>query len=126
VNGPKRYFRHRQTGDRGFLVEVNGEARMQYDRGSNGHAEQVKYNEHQWQAEEDEKPITWFQVGQVAWEADAALCRLAGVGPRTRKPWLSLRDSERQDWIKNGPPVTEPMRRLLYEAHNAFGRVYAR
>ncbi len=119
-------YRHVMTGDSGYLIEVDGVQRMQYDRGPTGHQESVKYNPSDWKLEEDPKPLTAHQLGQIAFECDTALCRIAGVGPRDRKQWLSMRDLDRIAWIANGPPKSDMMRRMMFELVQSFGKVFAK
>lgn len=121
----RRAFYHRTTGDKGFLIQVDGEDRIQYDRGPNV-KESVRYNPAQWAPAEDERPLTPFQIGQLAYECDVAVCKIAGVGPRERKTWLMLRDGERAAFTANGPPKTDLMRRMMFESIQAFGRVFAK
>lgn len=120
----RRVFYHRTTGDRGFMVQVDGEDRIQYDRG--GHVETVKYKPEQWEAREDERPLTPHQIGRLAYEWDLSVCKVAGVGPRLRKPWIDLKDGERSAWTANGPPKGDLMRRMVFESAQAFGKVFAR
>ncbi len=119
-------YRHVMTGDSGYLIEVDGVQRMQYDRGPTGHVESVKYNQSDWKLEEDPKPLTAFQLGQIAFECDTALCKIAGVGPRDRKTWLSMKDVDRAAWTKNGPPRSDMMRRMMFELVQSFGKVFAK
>lgn len=119
-----RVFRHAQTSDKGFLVQVDGEDFIQYDRGN--HVERVKYNPSQWKPADDERPLTAFQIGHLAYQFDLAVCKIAGVGPRERKEWLALKDHERSAWTANGPPKGDLMRRMVFESAQAFGKVFAR
>jgi hypothetical protein len=120
-----KWFRHHLTGDKGFLVEENGERFIQYDRGPTV-KERVPFNERNWSPEEDQRPLTKFQIGNLAYECDLAVGRIGVVGPRDRKPWLNMTDAERSTWTANGPPKSEPMRRMMWEAVQAFGRTFAK
>jgi hypothetical protein len=121
---PRRYFRHAQTGDKGFLVQVDGEDRIQYERGA--HVETVKYIPAHWNPADDERPLTMFHIGQLAYQCDVAVCKIAGIGPRLRKEWLALSDGERSTWTANGPPKGDLMRRMMFESVQAFGKVFSR
>lgn len=121
----RRYFYHATTGDKGFLVEVDGQQFIQYDRGAKVN-ERVPYREGQWREEVDHKPLTKFQIGQLAYECDLALRRIARVGPRDPKEWLALRDGERSAWTENGPPKADTERRMMFELVQAFGRTFAK
>jgi hypothetical protein len=121
-----KWFRHHLTGDKGFLVEENGERFIQYDRGPNV-KERVPFNEKNWKPEEDQRPLTKFQMGHLAYECDLALCKVAGIGPRNRKEWISMSDGDRATWTANGPPKTaESMRHMIWAALQAFGRTFAK
>jgi hypothetical protein len=86
----------------------------------------VPYREAQWKEEVDYKPLTKFQIGQIAYECDLALRRIARVGPRDPKEWMALRDGERSGWTENGPPKADVERRMMWELVQAFGRTFAK
>ena len=121
----RRYFRHHMTGDKGFLVEVDGQEMIQYERGPSVN-ERVPYREGQWREEVDYKPLTKFQIGQLAYECDLGLRRIARVGPRDPKEWMALRDGERAAWTENGPPKADTERRMMWDLVQAFGRTFAK
>jgi len=119
-----RWFRHRETGDKGFLVEVDGKQMIQYDRGPHV-KQQVDYRESQWEEQVDIRVLTPAQLGRLAYECDRALCDIARLVQRTPKAWMDLRDGEREAWTKNGPPRGHRERRMLFEAVMTFGKVFA-
>lgn len=121
-----KWFRHYLTGDKAFLVEENGERFIQYDRGPNVN-QRMPFNERIWNPVEDERPLTKFQMGHLAYQCDLALCKVASIGPRTRKEWLNLSDGERATWTANGPPKDgDSMRKMMWAALQAFGRTFAK
>lgn len=120
----RRWFRHRDTGDKGFLVEVDGRQMIQYDRGPDV-KQQVSYRQGEWEEQIDVRLLSAHQLGRLAYEADLALRDIARLGSRELKPWVNLRDGERAAWTANGPPRSDMERRMLYEAIMTFGKVFA-
>lgn len=112
----KQWFRHATTGDRGYLVERNGEQFIRYDRP--GEEMLRKYNEQQWLPDRDKRPFARYHVGLVQYEADSKLCFFLGMYDRTRKKWESLTDEERKKWMEHGPQKT-PSRAAVWAAIKA-------
>lgn len=97
------YYRHRTTGDLGYLFELDGKQVIHLDRIGDEEANLRPFIEQQWQPEEVRRPLTRHQLAIIAWDADKSLCRMLGQGHEARKEWLSLSDAARQQWIAFGP-----------------------
>jgi hypothetical protein len=104
-------YRRRTDGQLGFQRE---DGQIQLDR-----AAQVILcpMSPDWLPEARQKPLSPFEVAQVAWAADMIACRFLGV--QKRKDWLSLTDEEKIDFSADGPPEDPAehyeLRRAIYE-----------
>lgn len=107
------WYRHRDTGDRAYLVKRDGKDCIRYDRGD---YEQVKlFNEQEWIAEDPEKPeFSPYQIARVTFAADKEFCAVIGEIGKSRREWLNLSDKQRIAWTDDGPQ--EPRRKRLYQA----------
>jgi hypothetical protein len=98
----KTYYRHITTGDLGWLVRREGKDCIRLDRPSQ---EITKvFREADWVPTTDYRPLTGYQLAQVAYEADKKLCFFLGKHDQARKDWLMLKDEERIAWRQKGPP----------------------
>lgn len=107
----REWYSHHQTGDRGYKVIRGGEEKIKLDRPMEDLTH--KFNESQWVAEADYRPMQVAQVAQIAFEADKKLCFWLGKHEKSRKEWASLSDKQRQFWLSEGPK--EVQRKELYE-----------
>jgi len=112
----RQFYRHRDTGDRAYLVRRGGKDCIRLDRGP-VHAYDVAkvFNEAEWIPEDPHKPkFSEIQIAMVSFEADKALCRQMGEVKKGRREWLNLSDDQRIKWMREGPQ--EPTRAALYAA----------
>lgn len=107
------YYRHVQTGDRGYMVKVNGIDHIQLDRANQEIIRPFKAQE--WSVDRDYRPLTKFHVAQIAYEADKRLCFYLGLHMQASKEWIDLTEDKRIKLLNEGP-VDPPIRALLWEA----------
>lgn len=96
----KAFFRNRQTGDLGWLVEENGQKFIQLDRPNK---ELRPYAEHSWKEEDPKRPLSRRQLGMLTFEYDRILCRFLGRAHQSRKEWTDLSNEQQNAWMDNGP-----------------------
>lgn len=112
----KKWYRHRQSGQRGYLVETPEGPKIRVD---NEAMEIIRPISEGWDEEAELPPINDRQIRIVAFEADRALCQMLGMYGEARKEWIDLRDEERLKWIAKGPPersdIGSIFRRRLWE-----------
>lgn len=107
----KRYYRHRSTGDRAYLVRRDGNDCLRLDR---PHQEMIRKLDDNWQPDDDHRPVTRAALGRIAFEADRHLCQALGLHENARKEWATLSQEQKLAWMNDGP-TTQP-RRGLWEA----------
>ena len=93
------YYRSTLTGQRGFLVETQEGARIQFDQRDK---ELVKFT-HEWQPEQIRPKLNRIQCSRIAWAADRELAQWLGDPQDKRKDWLNIDDDKRIDFAHNGP-----------------------
>jgi hypothetical protein len=109
----RQYFRNASSGDLGWLVRRDGQDCIKRDIASNDTF--VPYREGQWRPEFRPYPLTTTQMAMVAFCADKELCRFLGLQSKSKMDWAALTDSERSQWINEGP--NNPDRRaVLYQS----------
>lgn len=97
----RQYYRSSDTGDLGWLVRRDGKDRIRLDRPMQ---EIVKpFDEGKWVEEREWKPFSRTQVQKLLFELDKQMCFLLSLYKEAKKDWLSLKDEERIEWMKNGP-----------------------
>lgn len=114
----KEYYRHKLTGDLGWLVRRDGRECIRYDRGDFDQYIAVRRDDKgiiDWQPEAPPAPLNDYHVGMIAFVADNELQRHTGDLGRVKK-WLDLREEDRHRWIRQGPPEDSGMRRNVYDA----------
>jgi hypothetical protein len=116
VETPRLYYRHTRTGDLGYLVQKDGRDFIAYDRAGDPILKVFKHGD--WIAEAEPRPLSAVAIARVAYDADAALCIALGL-PK-QKPWLSLLDDERIQFMQHGPPSA--VRQGLYLVITAYAR----
>lgn len=121
----RQYVRNAETGDRGYLIERDGETLVRYDRPLE--VIERRYNAGEWVPVHDARPMTVMQASMVAFEADKKLCQLLGDWKASRRDWSKMRDVERIDWANGRWPTkqTHPAREQLYAAIMATMKDYA-
>lgn len=110
----RRWFRHHQTGDLGFLIEKDGKPFIRLDR--SGQAIDKPYSEdsNRWVEESLDRPFTLAQVSKVAFALDVAVCELIGLHVESKRQWIGLKDHERIAFIQDGPQGP-PLRREMWQ-----------
>lgn len=108
------YYRHLETGDRGYLVERNGKPAIKWDRPFAG---DTSPDLTRWKKEDDAVPLfSQHQIAMVAFAADKECCRALGQVDIAQRVWLDLSEKQRRDWMTDGPKTKVGPRRELYEA----------
>lgn len=107
----RRWYRHSQTGDRGYLVRRGGKPMVRLDRPNQ---EILKRLDDNFIEEDASRPLTPIHVARVCFEADKALCLGLGLMEPARADWSKLTDLQRQAWASKGP--TKPSQRALLYA----------
>ena len=103
-DGPEEHWvRHRQTGDLGQIVMVDGVQKVKLDRRA---AFLREYRPGDWIDEVEKRPLTRYQVAAVSFEADKALCAVMGLSPDPRS-WLTISFDDRMAWRDKGPGLPE-------------------
>lgn len=107
------YYRHLETGDRGYLVERDGKPAIRWDR----IAGDTTHDLTRWKKEDDALPLfSAHHVAMIAFAADKECCRALGQVDLAQRQWLDLSEKQRRDWITDGPKVRLGPRRELYES----------
>lgn len=103
----REWYRHRTTGQRGFMVHEDGKPYIRLDRGP---AVRViePYRESTWAPEEEpEHSASPAQMAHVLYQADLALCRAIGYHPALEKDrrlgWDGMSVAERMEWWRTPP-----------------------
>lgn len=109
----REYYRHSQTGDRGWRVIRDGKAMIRLDRAAKETV--LPLVQGQWDREEERRPFTRQQVTLIAFEADRKLCQALGLYGLARLEWPSLTAQVKKAWIEQGPSKPA-IRHELYEA----------
>ena len=110
----KQYVHHKHTGQRGWIVEVDGEKKVRLDR-----PEEIlidfKSKGHEWMPIDHTLGFSRMQLSMVAYEADRQLCRLLGYYDKANRQWEHLTGNQRRLWSVEGP-TTDVKRMNLYKA----------
>ncbi len=108
------YYRHLETGDRGFLVERDGLPAIRWDRAMSS---DTTHQLDRWKKEVDEAPLfSAHQIAMIAFDADKAVCRALGQVDIAKRLWVDLTEKQRRDWMTDGPKAKVGPRRDVYEA----------
>lgn len=110
----QKYFRHRQTGDRGRLFYEGVAPFMQYDRPSGA---KIPYRENDWIEEVDAPPLSRGQIARIAFAADRQFLYFTASYAKAKREWTALTDDERIHWNEKGPggKNVDPKRVELYQ-----------
>jgi hypothetical protein len=108
------YYRHLETGDRGFLVERDGLPAIRWDRAMSA---DTTHQLDRWKKEVDEAPLfSAHQIAMIAFVADKEVCRALGQVDIAQRVWIDLTEKQRRDWMLSGPKAKVGPRRDVYEA----------
>lgn len=111
----REWWRHSQTGDRGYRVRRNGKDMVRLDRPEE--LLQTLVENGQWVRDEYGSLFVPEQIARVAFAADRAMCVLVGLHAESRTVWQDLPDKVRHSFVAHGPPKSaHPARRRLYDA----------
>lgn len=109
----KPYYRHRLTGDRGYLLERDGKPYIRLDRP----AEIIErlFVPGEWIEEFELRNFTEVQMATVAFEADKKLCLYLGLPTESSAVWLNMPEQKRISFMREGPKAPN-IRCELWEA----------
>lgn len=107
------YYRHRTTGDLGYLIKDNGKDVIRLDRPMERIIKQFDTNN--WLPDKEARKMSVAQVAQICFEADRKLCFFLGEHDLAKREWVNLSDEQRIAWMQKGP-VHPEVRRDMYEA----------
>ncbi len=110
------------TGDRGYIIMVDGEKWAKYDRGPQG--PQLPYRESDWIEIESNTPMSLMQLAEIAYLTCNRYWYYAQNHAKARRKWDTLREEERIHWMKNGPQ--DETARKFYLAVMTAGKDLAR
>jgi hypothetical protein len=106
------YYRHNQTGDRGFLVTREGREAIRRDRPA---IDDYTFELKDWNKEAPETArYSDLQIAMVQFEADRKLCWAIGLADLSKREWVDMTEKQRLAWLKTGP--ASPTRAGLYKA----------
>ncbi len=118
----RAFHRHSTTGDLGWLVRREGKDCIRLDRPAQEIVRPFRPDE--WIVEREHRPLTKYQLAQVAFEADKKLCFFLGHHDLSRREWLALKDEPRIAFTNNGPGGKGP-RQQLFNAIMSVLEIYA-
>lgn len=99
------YYRHSQTGDRGYKVIREGRVAIRRDRPN---IDDYTFQIGDWNAEVvDAKRFTEAQIAAIQFEADKKLCWALGLPALGKREWIDLQEKARLDWMREGPKTPE-------------------
>jgi len=109
----RKYFRDETTGDMGWIVQRGGKPFFHYDR----EAETIErpFRKHQHVEDKKHRPMSRYQLAQIAHVADKRLCHSLGKHVPAKSDWLNLTDEQRTMWAQTGP-TKNYWRHELWEA----------
>ena len=118
-DGESREWVHNTTtGDRGFLIEVDGKQCVQLDRVNQRIVKPFRASE--WTREDDHRPLTAHSLAQVSYAADCFL-QIALGRAQNPVPWISLKENDKLRWVKQGPSGKGPRAQLYASIHKTLG-----
>lgn len=125
----RKYFRHRLTGDLGWLVIRDGREAIRYDRGEYDQHIAVRRDDKgkiaDWNEEAPPAPLNDYHVGMISFVADNEVQRHTGEVGRVKK-WADLREEDRHRWIRQGPGDVPGIRSAVYQAIKAALQPYTK
>jgi hypothetical protein len=110
------YYRHFRDGNRGYLVERDGQQCIKLDRPNEDIVRPFKDAE--WLPERENRPCTKAQITKVAFEADKALCGALGMFVEAKREWLNMKEPKRIAWMAGAaspPSELRGLRKELYQ-----------
>lgn len=120
VSDERRWVHNTTTGDRGYLVEVDGEQCVQLDRVNQRIIK--PYRQSEWRLEEEHRPLTVHSLAQVSYAADCFL-QIALGRSQNPVPWMSLKENDKLRWVRNGPGGKGPRAKLYAAINKTLGNL---
>lgn len=110
----KDYYRHRLSGNLGWMVRRGGREMIRLDRPQ----EEIlfHYRAADWDAEDRPRQLGPGQAARVAFEAYKALCAITGKPNRAKMEWHSMSEQARVDFSTKGPRNPTQLEKKLWEA----------
>lgn len=100
------WYRHKDTGDRGYAVVRGGNPAIRFDRGMT--VDQSSLEPGKWKLDTDKTPeFSAIQIAQICFEADKKLCWAMGLPELAKREWLDLSEKRRIAWVNKGPQVQD-------------------
>ena len=113
----RKWHRHRQSSDRGWLVTREGRPAIKYDRPA---MDMYVFNVNDWEPLAEGLPVlNAAHIAQICFEADKKLCWALGHVDLAQRLWADLNEKVRAKWITSGPLRSSPafeQRKKLYDA----------
>jgi len=110
------WFRHRQNGQLGYLIERDGKTKIRLDRASDPYAIRP-YNPDEWLPMVTHTRVPRQAVAAIQWAADRALLRALGAHREAGRDWHGLTDAQRVEFMDKGPgKLHGEERRKVWEA----------
>jgi hypothetical protein len=120
----REWYSHRQTGDRGWLVERDGRKMVHLDRKDQGGFEELRpFDENSWEKRVEPKVLIRNQAAQIAWAADRQLMQFLGKPQEAKMKWLELHENKRIAWVARGPGTTGARQRLFDAIMGSLERI---
>ena len=109
----KVFYRDIKTGDLGHIHKEGGKTYIWLDRPQ----EKIlsPFRKTQWQLDKKHMPLSPYQVVQVCFAADRALCLILGLHEKAGRDWPALSEEQRIGWVETGPAAPTE-RVMLYRA----------
>ena len=109
----RTYYRSMSSGELGWMVRREGVDCIKLDRPAQEIVQ--RYDPAKWAPEAAHRPLTKYQLAQIAFEADKRLCFFTGRHDLARREWLSMKEEDRIRFTQLGPGLG-PGRRELFKA----------
>ncbi len=117
-------YRSATTGDKGFMIEVDGKKYIELDRPSN--PSRRVYKEREWVKEEEHRPLLPQEIGRVHFEMERTFL-LALKDPKARKMnWEMMTNLERNEWVRemredDKPPLVQKLHDAIHPILDPLG-----
>lgn len=112
-----KWYRHRQTGDRGRFFYEGVAPFVQYDRPNGA---KLPFRESDWVEEVDAPPMSRGQIARVAFAADRQLLYFTAHYSKAKRDWAAQTDEERVEWIEKGPATGKDRKELFAAVMSAL------
>ena len=96
------WYRHSQTGDRGYHVRRQGRDMVRLDRPNEEITRPMSGS--LWSVDKDHRPLTRMHTARIAFGCDSLLRQALG-SMRGEKDWNNLSEKQRIFWMNEGPEI---------------------